>query len=385
MTEPAAFFNPVRLWMGAGSLGGLPLRAGGKRAALLGTRGSLERGLEARVRGLLGTGLVAVHRGVISNPTVASIQEAALEILPSRPELLVAIGGGSTIDTAKGVAAALCASGQTGPKWVSDHLRQSIPYPVGFSPLPIIAVPTTAGTGAEVTPFATVWDERTGAKHSLTHDRLFPTDALIDPELTLTLPPDLTVLTGLDAFSHALESLWNRNRNPVSEALASRAARSLLVFLPRAMIHPQDLGARVGVQEAAVLAGLAISGTRTALAHSMSYPLTASLGLPHGLACGFTLAEVLAWNGANGSEAVAPVLAALGADGVESGVRRIYEFFAELNLKPLLRKHLHSPEPLRNVPGTLIHPGRAPNNLTPIAEEAARELLVRAWNRISDA
>ena len=155
--------------------------------------------------------------------------------------------------------------------------------------MPVTAIPTTSGTGAEVTPFATVWDSTTHKKHSLTGEHIYPTHALLDPELTLTLRRKETLYPALDTISHALESLWNKNRTPLSEAYATQALILANKALPIILEAPDNLEHRSRMQQASVLAGLAISQTRTAIAHSISYPLTSHFGVPHGLACSFTL------------------------------------------------------------------------------------------------
>ena len=159
--------------------------------------------------------------------------------------------------------------------------------------LPLFVVPTTSGTGAEVTPFATVWDQRANKKYSVTGDHVIPDQVLLDPELTLSLPEQETLYTGLDAISHALESLWNVNRSPISSGFAIQALELAQTALPQVLKTPSDLQARRTMQEASVLAGMAISQTRTALAHSISYPLTSHYGVPHGLACSFTLPRLI--------------------------------------------------------------------------------------------
>ena len=166
--------------------------------------------------------------------------------------------------------------------------------------LPLIAVPTTAGTGSEVTPWATLWDRSSakGAKRSLHRADTWPEAALVDPMLTLSCPPALTLASGLDALSHAFEAIWNRGANPCSDALAVQAARGVLTTLPALLDAPDSLPLREAMSRAALLAGLAFAQTRTALAHALSYDLTLLRGTSHGLACSFSLPEV--WRRAQG-------------------------------------------------------------------------------------
>src|SRR5262249_49423231 len=166
----------------------------------------------------------------------------------------------------------------------------------------LVAVPTTAGTGSEVTPWATLWDRSAGApkKYSLHVEETWPSHAVVDPSLTLSAPESVTRNSALDALSHSLESIWNVNANPVSDTLAVEAARTVIATLPRLLAAPQDRKLRTEMSRASLTAGLAFSNTRTALAHSISYEMTLKHGLPHGLACSFTLPMV--WSLAAGAD-----------------------------------------------------------------------------------
>lgn len=201
--------------------------------------------------------------------------------------VIVAIGGGSVIDSAKVFAAA-------GGEF--DRIVRFLETKEGeeeLSFLPIVSVPTTAGTGSEVTCWATVWNEATAKKYSLAHPRLYPEIALVDPALMLGKPYELTLATGLDALSHALESIWNRNANPVSAQHAVAAAKRILTALPNVLRDPGNLSFRREMAEASLFAGLAFSNTKTAIAHNLSYPITLGWGIQHGIACSFTLPTVL--------------------------------------------------------------------------------------------
>jgi alcohol dehydrogenase len=160
----------------------------------------------------------------------------------------------------------------------------------------MVAIPTTSGTGSEVTPFATVWDHEQHKKYSLAGEWVYPDVALLDASLTLTLSEEDTLYPALDAISHALESLWNKNCTPVSRAFAFQALVLSNKALPLVIKEPNNLNARRDLQNASVLSGLAISQTRTAIAHSISYPITSRLGVPHGLACSFILPKLLEIN-----------------------------------------------------------------------------------------
>ena len=285
------YHNPVAIHFGAGSLGELPAILAGRRAVAVTFPEAPALGLIDRLRDVLGNALVAVEDRVSPNPDVAELAPLYEGFWhdPNGCEAVVALGGGSAIDTAK-VLMVGTASGRF------PDLLASIATGKPFTPprtKALIAVPTTAGTGSEVTPWATVWDRAAGRKHSLHLPQTWPEAAVIDPDLMLTLPASVTVQSGLDALSHALESIWNVNANPISDAHAVAAAREVMSTLPALLANLSDRALRSRMALAALRAGLAFSNTKTALAHSISYEMTLRFGLPHGIACSFTLPLVL--------------------------------------------------------------------------------------------
>jgi phosphonate metabolism-associated iron-containing alcohol dehydrogenase len=199
--------------------------------------------------------------------------------------------------------------------------------------LPIIAVPTTAGTGSEVTPWATIWDKAAQRKHSLHLPQTWPEAAVVDPELMRTLPASVTLQSGLDALSHALESIWNVNHNPISDLYAVSAAREVMATLPALVRNLSDGSLRSRMALAALKAGLAFSNTKTALAHSISYEMTLRFGLPHGIACSFTLPMVL--GRASGVDAGRDAVLAEVFDGDLSGApHRLAGFLRSVGVSP---------------------------------------------------
>ncbi|MGR4871828.1 iron-containing alcohol dehydrogenase PsrA [Variovorax sp. LARHSF232] len=285
------YFNPVRSIYGAGALSSLPKLVGERRALLVTFPEAHMLGLVGRILGLLGDRLDGVIDDIRPNPDVAELhaQYEAFWHTQRDVEVIVAVGGGSAIDTAK----ALMVGTESGR---FDDLVTALASGKPFVPARVktlIAVPTTAGTGSEVTPWATLWDRGRQLKHSLHLKETWPTVALIDPELMLSLPAPVTLQSGLDALSHALESIWNVNANPVSDTFAVAAVHEILDALPRLIERPGDLALRGRMALAALKAGMAFSNTRTALAHSISYEMTLRYGLPHGIACSFPLPMVL--------------------------------------------------------------------------------------------
>ncbi len=222
------------------------------------------------------------------NPTGESIQ-AVLELARrAGADGVVAIGGGSVLDTGKTVA--LLLSGTTS---VAHALRHGVPAP---RRVPLVAVPTTAGSGAEVTRTATVWDDRAGRKHALDHPQLFPDLAVVDPVLTTSAPTSVWASAGLDALSQAVESSWAVAADEESLRFSLPAVRMAADGLHAVLTAPADVTARSLLSRASLTAGLAIARTRTTIPHALSYPMTARLGLAHGHACALTLGAVLCFN-----------------------------------------------------------------------------------------
>ena len=294
------YANPVEVSFGWGALEELPRRVG-KRDAILVTFPEAKRlGVEARLEKLLGERLCDVISDVAPLPEIDWFTGRYSRSWSRFPEaVIVAVGGGSVIDTAK-MLQVRTVSGRLGELKLAMVAGRE---PDVAAARHVIAVPTTAGTGSEVTPWATVWNTGSAKAPKLSlHSRYSWAEcALVDPELTVTLPPLATRDSALDALSHALESIWNVNANPVSDTLAVEAARTVIATLPQLRERPADRELRTAMARGALMAGLAFSNTKTALAHSISYGMTLKRGLSHGLACSFTLPMV--WRMAAGVDA----------------------------------------------------------------------------------
>ncbi|MEN9771466.1 MAG: NAD-dependent methanol dehydrogenase [Pseudomonadota bacterium] len=285
------YYNPVASTLGCGVIDQLPEILGGRRAFVITFPEAKALGLLDRVTSVLGDQLIGIDDQVQPNPDVAELAASYSQFWTrhSACDVIIALGGGSAIDTAK----AFMVGTQTDR---FDDLLTLLSTGKPFVPHKtkrLIAVPTTAGTGSEVTPWATIWDRVRGKKYSLHLNETWPEAAVIDAELMLTLPASVTVQSGLDALSHALESIWNRNANPLSRAFAVSAAREVIETLPALLKNMQSKDLRLAMASAALKAGMAFSNTKTALAHSISYEMTLKHGLPHGIACSFTLPMVM--------------------------------------------------------------------------------------------
>lgn len=297
MAAPAfhlAWANPVRIHWGSGCFQNLTVDA---PVVVLADRAALSGDNETRLRERLGPHCKAwswFPGGLASVALAQSLCDALWPALLAFPNASVlAIGGGSTLDLAKVVRYRMQNSARSADHWRSNTL------PPDTQRHPLCLVPTTAGTGSEVTRWATLWDTdiEQPVKLSWSPADGFAQAAWVDPELSASCPLRQSRDCALDSMAHALESLWNRNANPIAEALAVDAARLVLRELPELMQQADNRQAeqepaREALARASLLAGMAMSQTQTALAHALSYDLTLHQAVPHGEACAVWLPMV---------------------------------------------------------------------------------------------
>lgn len=282
------FYLPTRIHFGQGKLKevGKIASSYGKRALIVTGRSSarklgfldiMEEELKkAKVETIL-------FERVEPNPSVQTVEEGARIFKKTGCELIIALGGGSPLDAAKSIGTLAANPAPLDRYYGKNKIKKEIP--------PLIAIPTTAGTGSEVTPYAVITDTREGEhrKRIIADPHLFPREALIDPSLTFSLSPALTSDTGIDALSHAVESYISQRAFPFSEVIALEAVKILGNYLPEVFHNPRDEKIRSYLIYASTLAGIAIAQTGTTLLHAMGYRLTSDLGIPHGRANGILL------------------------------------------------------------------------------------------------
>ena len=339
--------------------------------------GFRKRGLVNRIEELLNERVAFVLDTVTPNPSLEYIDDLRNIQELDKADSIIALGGGSSLDTAKALSRIL-KSQKTKP--LSDLFWKGTGIGADGA-VPIIAIPTTAGTGSEVTPTATIWDNQAGMKRSLCGDDLYPKVAMADPTLTYNLPESITVSSGLDAVSHALESIWNNNANPVSLMLATQSLRLSLNALPRLKINGHDYQARSSMMQASLMAGLAISQTRTALSHSMSYPLTMEFGIPHGIACSFALPEILEFNASSDDGRLEALAADIGLKTISSLGIELRRLLKQLLFDTDYRNDIIEISLTRDLRKRMFTEGRMDNNLRPAKSDDLDHILREAFHR----
>lgn len=300
------FRAPTRLVVGAGSvarLGALARELGGARALVVSDPGVVRAGHAAIGSSALAEAGLAVEcfSGFAENPTTAQVEAGTEVARVFRPDLIVGLGGGSSMDCAKGINFLHSCGG----RMHDYHGRGRATGPL----LPSIAVPTTAGTGSETQSFALITDADTGMKMACGDPRAAFRVAVLDVNLTLTQPARVAAVTGIDALSHAVESHVSLAATPASRLFSGESWRLLSRHLPRVFADPSDLEARSAVQLAAAWAGLAIENAMLGAAHALANPLTAVHGIVHGQAVGLMLPHVVRFNAATSAERYADLAA----------------------------------------------------------------------------
>lgn len=313
---------------------------------------------------------------VTGEPTCAAINVHAALARRLRPQLILGIGGGSSMDSAKAVAALLTNDGP-----VEDYLEGlGRERRLECSPAPCVAVPTTAGTGAEMTRNAVISCPMRRFKRSLRDDRMIPSLALIDPDLTLAMPAGPTAAGGLDAIVQLIEACISIRRRPETTALAAGALRFPLEALPQCVESPSDRAARAAMSLAASVSGICLANAGLAMAHGIAAALGAWFDIPHGLACGILLPHTLRHNRDACADAMANALAAfLGeasprGDTIDRGIDAAAKLNARLGIPPDLRHMKLTPAQLDTL-ATASLGNSMKGNPVPMTAESTRRFL----------
>ena len=344
------FKIPTTITFGEGAVRQLPRIAAalGNRPLLVADCDLVRLPLWSRVQAAMPG--IPVFSDVTPDPTVGCVDALAARLRAERHDVVVAVGGGSAMDCAK--AAACLAAGDL-PSIRAVHSEGAA---LGSARLPLIAVPTTAGTGSEVTPFAVLNDSEKQRKGPIAGDALYPVHAVVDPELTYSLPRKATVVTGLDALSHAIEGYWSRGHQPLCDLLAIEAARLICRHLRQAAQQPDDTQARSAMSYAATLAGAAFQLPKNAMVHACSFPLSTRYHLPHGVACAFTLEEAIRFNAPVMGGRMTDFLRGIGLADAEELIVLVRELKQLGGLPCTLREAGISPEDISQLARESFHP-----------------------------
>lgn len=368
------YYNPVRTFQGAGCIGKLPAMLeemnlkNGKVLFVLWNGQALPQEIFGQLKSSEKKFEVRTMVFEASNPTVEQLYDAYVQTKDFCPDVVVAVGGGSTMDVGKSLC---CLYGKEIAD--ADALRELIQNKDYGKPKVLwIGIPTTAGTGSEVTCWATIWDPSRDAKRSVENHENYAYAAFVDPDLTEGMPLRLAVSSALDAVAHGAESYWAKKTNCVSRALALQAIRVI-------MDHIEDLFS--GKKEAydamargSMLAGLAFSNTKTTACHSISYPLTMHYQIPHGVAVSMLLAPVLEMN-LSGVEGADQLREAFGIAHWKELQGKISDILKRSGQPATLEGWKVERKELENLAKLGMTKGRADNNPVELNVEKIRDIL----------
>lgn len=289
------FFCPVKVIAGHAALEHIPYELtglGGSRPMIITDSGVRQAGLLSPLLTACQEGgleVVTIYDEVPPDSSTAVVRDIARVYREQDCNAILAVGGGSSIDTGKAVNILVSEGGEDLTQYSGAGILQK--------PLrPFVVIPTTAGTGSEVTSVAVITDEHKEVKLPFTSSFLLPDAAVIDPRMTLTLPPMITAATGMDALTHAIEAITGLGSNPLSNAYATAAIRMISQHLIAVMDHPRDTEGRLALAQAATMAGIAFSNSMVGLVHSLGHATGAICHLPHGLCMSLYLPYVLEYN-----------------------------------------------------------------------------------------
>lgn len=283
--------NPTKIIFGENSVKDIGLEVdnlGGSKALIVTDQGVTQAGLVDRVVEALGRRYVGTFDDCVQDSGFKLVNDAAEFARTKGTDILISVGGGSVIDTAKGISVLLREGGQ-----LQDYAGVQM---LNRPQTPHLVIPTTAGTGSEVTWAAVIKNEERNAKETLLDYYLIPNIAILDPTMIAGLPPQITAGTGMDALTHAIEGIHAMQRQPIADAMALHAIRLISEYLPRCVENGDDLFARGQQMIAATMAGIAFGNAQVGLAHAIAHSIGALFGVPHGLANGIVLPHVMLFN-----------------------------------------------------------------------------------------
>lgn len=317
-------FNlPVKIVFGSGKRAEIEKyidETGGTRGVLVCSASVAKRGVANEFIKNSGGKIKEIFTDIRPNPTTDNVDSCAELMRSCNADFAVALGGGSPMDCCKAAAAIARGSGK-----IAEYHTGGRPVNAAEA-IAMIAFPTTSGTASEVTNISVLTDTAKGLKAPMNDPAMYPKIAIIDPELTLSVPPAVTASTGLDVLSHAIESYWSTLNQPLCSACSVYAAKLVFKYIEKAYNEPNNLEAREKMAQASITAGVAFSHPRTTGSHACSFPLTNLYGVPHGEACAFTLDYFVKFNADNADEN-----GRIAAFARECGFKNAYEMANEIS------------------------------------------------------
>ena len=316
MSQTFSYMFPSHVRFGVGAVHAVAQEAKllwGTRTLIFSDQGVVAAGLLKSVTRVLDDADIGydICDKVAPNPTDTLVEETAAQFRSSGHNLLIALGGGSVIDAAKATQIRMTHPGHIRDYFVSGEGDGKI---IPNMP-PLIALPTTSGTGSEISAAAVLTDTRDNVKKAVYSPHIRPATAIVDPELTLGLPPTITAATGMDALTHCIEACVCKYYSPIGKAIALGGIELVTKSLLNAFEHGDDVDARTDMSMAAVMGGFAFgTGGGLGTVHAMAHQLSTEVGLPHGTANAILLPHVMAFKGEEHAEAYVPVARALGID-----------------------------------------------------------------------
>ncbi|MCW4026068.1 MAG: iron-containing alcohol dehydrogenase, partial [Candidatus Bathyarchaeota archaeon] len=289
-----------------------------------------------RIREQLDSAEIQVFSGIKQEPTISELEDLASQVRARDYEAIIGLGGGSVMDSAK-----IASFSAANPGPIRDYVGADKVHKKG---LPLICVPTTSGTGSEVTRYAVIKYKRT--KRAVASDLIIPDIALVDPALAVSMPPKLTVYTGLDALAHAVEAMISSWATPLTDALALGAIRLVFQNLERAYTKGDDLEARYNMSVAATMAGLAFNDPKVMLAHSIGQTIGPIYNIPHGLSVALPIPHMLDFYMDSSANKIAMMGEVAGVHDPEKTdeenagtmIKELFRFYEKLNVPVSLKE-----------------------------------------------
>ncbi|MCH8498965.1 MAG: iron-containing alcohol dehydrogenase [Marinobacter sp.] len=387
------FFCPVKVIAGQAALEHIPYELSGmaaKRPMIITDKGVRAAGLLEPVISACeesGLDIVSIYDDVPPDSSTQVVKAIAKVYRDEKCDSIIAIGGGSAIDTAKAVNILVSEGGDDISKYAGAGVLKR--------PLkPFFVVPTTAGTGSEVTSVAVIADTERSVKLAYTSSYLLPNAAIIDPRMTLTLPPHITAMTGMDAMTHATEAFTCMAKNPLSDAYASAAVKKISNNLLKVMENPKDAQGRLELAQASTMAGIAFSNSMVGLVHSLGHATGAICHLPHGLCMSLYLPYVLEYNLESirqplgelllyleGPDAYAATPVDRRAEAAISAIRKMRDALYKKCQLPRTLKETGkvTEDQLDRIAATALDDGSIMFNPKEVSLEDAKAVLRRAW------